>query len=72
MSIVIEKDKYLYYKQCEENLKRILNILKDDEFLAYHDPIHSHKDTADIWDYFIIDIFYNANITKEKANESNI
>lgn len=70
MSIIVDKDKYIYYKKCEENLRKILKILQSKEFLDYYEPICSHKDTIDIWDYHVIDIYNNANIVKIKQGEN--
>tara|TARA_Y100001973_G_C5153582_1_gene309464 strand:- start:435 stop:665 length:231 start_codon:yes stop_codon:yes gene_type:complete len=76
MSIIVDKDKYLYYKNCEKSLRKILDIMKDEEFQSYYEPILSHKDTIKIWDYYIIDIYSYASIVKinkgEKENESNV
>ena len=75
MSIIVDSEKYLYYKDCEESLRKILDIMKDEEFQSYYEPILSHKDTIKIWDYYIIDIYgyaSNVNNKKEKKDESNI
>ena len=35
MSIIVDSEQYLYYKDCEESLRKILDIMKDEEFQSY-------------------------------------
>ena len=70
MSVLVREEWYVFYKECEENLAKIRKILEDKDFMDFYDE--SDQKQREHFDEFIIPIFDNANITKEKTNESNI
>ena len=70
MSVLVREEWYVFYKECEENLKKIKKILQNKDFQNFYDE--SDQKQREHFDEFIIPIFDNANITKEKTNESNI
>ena len=69
MSVIVDKDKYIYYKKCEESLVGIFDILHNEEFLDYYDKIQQSEDIKNIWDYFIIPIHDLAQTVKSKQGE---
>ena len=64
MNIIVDKDRYLYYKECEEALESIYRILHDKEFLSYYEKIQENEDVRDLWDDFVILIHNRAAIVK--------
>ena len=70
MSVLVREEWYTFFKKCEKNLEKIKKILQNKDFQNFYDE--SDKEQSDHWQDFIIPIFDNANITKEKTNESKI